>query len=762
MVWTISRPESKHLNKDTRWDRIRKKHTNNLNVKTSLVKKFVEMDFIGRNNTKLLNGEVDVKNNLNPLLVMDLRHEMFQKKTNSSPINVKKYKANTDKCIMHNLEVEEHYILNELSKFRDQLEKNRQKFKIKPVILDSDHDHFKLNNVKILKSLENSTKHIEDFYQAPQKAMEQFDNCLAQEVNDLREENSENESFSNSLIEEKTGKATDMHCVRFEDKVQIVKYSRENSTCSNTSNGIDSVISDLAEEALNEIEMENALEEDESTDIQIKGSALQNNLNDPLIVTKMLPEQETQTNVENDNSTISSEEPEGSLSNEQNAIIEQLFQARAHSNVGLLRNYFLKWIHYTTIQRCERQNFSSRNDRVHKINAFLDHIRREKKIQATSNVSKPPINGETKIQAANISKKYQSKIKIQQDIIDLQRLKLERQERLITELKLNKLSDEAKVAREEIKAELKNALRTGDSKARAKAKCLQIMGNLRDEEDDEFARLQGKALLQPKFLTNMQERALVRSVKHEQAKQRRLHQEAEREAAKMAVEEAKRQEDEEAKRMRMELLKEKRRKEKMVKILKERERQRAIENNKKAQQFCRHYLLRRIGMEGFKRLLERKIINQKKSDTFRKQLLKRNTFRAWKNLYFIIVERKNYLADELHAKMVIRWAFQAWMNYLNEERSKYLIAIDWYELKLNQTIITQWLGYTKLQKMIEDVKMKQAELHHQWHLKWKVVDRWQQLPQILKLEKETNERRQRWRMKIWELLPDYTPNQDII
>lgn len=46
------------------------------------------------------------------------------------------------------------------------------------------------------------------------------------------------------------------------------------------------------------------------------------------------------------------------------------------------------------------------------------------------------------------------------------------------------------------------------------------------------------------------------------------------------------------------------------------------------------------------------------------------------------------------------------------------------------------------------------------HLKWKVLDCWQRLPQILQLEKETEERRQRWRLKIWELLPDYTPNRD--
>jgi len=56
----------------------------------------------------------------------------------------------------------------------------------------------------------------------------------------------------------------------------------------------------------------------------------------------------------------------------------------------------------------------------------------------------------------------------------------------------------------------------------------------------------------------------------------------------------------------MEVLKEKRRQEKMAKVLKERERQRFIENQRKAVEFSRRLLLRRIGMEGFKRLLQRK------------------------------------------------------------------------------------------------------------------------------------------------------------
>lgn len=134
------------------------------------------------------------------------------------------------------------------------------------------------------------------------------------------------------------------------------------------------------------------------------------------------------------------------------------------------------------------------------------------------------------------------RIKVQQDIIDLQRLKLERQERVIMELKLSKLSEEAREARNLLKEQLKTVIRVGEPKSKAKAKCLQLIGNLNDssnDDDDKFDRLQGKAFLAPKFLLNMQERALERNIKHEQAKQRRLQAEAIREAQKIALEEAK-------------------------------------------------------------------------------------------------------------------------------------------------------------------------------------------------------------------------------
>lgn len=63
-------------NKETRWDRIRKKHMNSVNITTDNVKKFFEMSLISEHQLRILNGESKKRFYLNPALVMNIRHEM--------------------------------------------------------------------------------------------------------------------------------------------------------------------------------------------------------------------------------------------------------------------------------------------------------------------------------------------------------------------------------------------------------------------------------------------------------------------------------------------------------------------------------------------------------------------------------------------------------------------------------------------------------------------------------------------------------------
>ncbi|XP_022220908.2 LOW QUALITY PROTEIN: trichohyalin [Drosophila obscura] len=866
----------KSKSKDTRWDRIRKRHLNAhpLGLKTDAVRRFIEVDYVGQRQEKLL-IEGEHAKQLNPSVIMDMRHEMFQKIPHKLPLATLAHGSTLASTKAHNLEVEQRYINNQLIKFRQQLARQHPQ-RSKDIRVPPTKPDFKLNNGPLMQSLAQAAQHIDDFYSTPVQALgqaaqmcsntksvatasllhelgaeqeadmdhewveqeallEELPGFRAEQVKPLSMDSLEYRNFAKQIQVDQS-KELLLRCrtpspltsteeffkpmraaaerqmlhvrtIRHEEELQEQQQleqqlelelppqlQREPSSCSNTSDGIDSVISDLAEEALYELQMEAAEEQKEKEkDLPAATKHVQFQLPSPQVPSQTVEESEPEMEPEpllirrielpkvvvkpkepeptQELSSASDDESDLATSHEKQKIIEQLFQARANTQIGLMRKYFLKWIHYTTLEKIEREQghaSQTHDNRVQKINAFLDKVRMEKKrirtaqqADTASEVNKVTQQSlEQRQEAVKMAKQFKNKLKVQQDIIDLQRIKLERQERLIMQLKLSKLSDEAKEAREDLKQELKTVIRCGDPKAKAKAKCLQLIGSLRDADDEAMARLQGKALLQPRFLQHMQERAVERSVRHEQARQRRAQAEAEREATKHALEEAKRQEDEEAKRLRIEVLKEKRRQEKMAKVLKERERQRFIENQRKAAEFSRGLLLRRVGMEAFKRLLQRKRDNLVKSEEFRRKLYKKNAFRFWREYTAFRQREKLVRAEQCWRRILKRRALNEWMAYVQNERSKMLVAIDWHALRTTEHWFERWFRYTTHCRMAEDTKMKQAISHHEWHLKWKVLDCWQRLPQILKIEKETEERRQRWRMKIWELLPDYKPRED--
>lgn len=130
---------------------------------------------------------------------------------------------------------------------------------------------------------------------------------------------------------------------------------------------------------------------------------------------------------------------------------------------------------------------------------------------------------------------------MQREIIDLQNIKLERQERLIAELKLNRLTEETRKSQAAAKDELRNVIRHGNAKFRSTARCVQLVGNLREDADetaaDEFAKLQARGI--PKFLIDMQARAMERNARHQEARDRRERLEREKEEQRLAAEEAK-------------------------------------------------------------------------------------------------------------------------------------------------------------------------------------------------------------------------------
>lgn len=406
-------------------------------------------------------------------------------------------------------------------------------------------------------------------------------------------------------------------------------------------------------------------------------------------------------------------------------IINDLFtqnqQKKENSaDIQLMKKCFKDWLQKMTIAKILKTNAFTNEDRVKKINCFLNKIRLEqnkgfaKKTKKESNkvakIKQPSSTPSGKV----MKKDYEHKMKIQQDIIELQKLKIQRQERMITEMKLAKFSEMLKDSKNELKLELMNAKR-GNTKLRVKARCMQIVANIKpDPEEEERRKLLAQGLVVPKFLQKMQDRAFERLSRHQEARERRLRLEQEKEETKNAADLARRLEDEEVKRKRLLEMREKRRQEKLAKILKEQERQRYMENLKKARDHYARNLMKHLGFKAFELLIRLKRTNHKKSMIHRRKMCMKKCFNLWHINAKIVWDNKRAQADRLHELSLMRSCIKIWKHVHDIHKSKFLVAIDWYEVQITDKLFKCWIQFTKISKFVENSKMKKAEAHYNW------------------------------------------------
>uniref|UniRef100_A0A182NU19 Sfi1 spindle body domain-containing protein n=1 Tax=Anopheles dirus TaxID=7168 RepID=A0A182NU19_9DIPT len=869
--------------KESRWDRIRRKHLNNLTVTSKTVKKFINMDFVDESQLRLLVSGDGVgsatKPLLDPVLVMDIRHEMVRRKpdakgtggdeTRTKPAidPVKAYQQ--ENLENHNRSIELTLCENELNKFRKQIEQmggggvgNGKKTQIsaqKRSILYINIP--KIDNGMIYESLEECERFTTHFYQSAIEGTEQLfeeikdesrgalqqtatiEEIIEREEQDVDnvEASLEDQDNSDHAVEVVVGRPLsapvesdhddpadqdeDSKIVRF-GNTEVITFPADDSSFSLGSEYdfddndlfLESLDSDVDEFDETEFQSTDSTpdhsganeeragkrdsiptdssecltisridtsqsgskeggdtssgfsreklvynyDDEESELLEIAPSAEGLSKTDPIVVRKCDLKDYSELCVTNYKPDADTKDDRVELTEESRKVISNALKEGYLQNHdrAILKQHFFKWLQYTILEKISKGAgvTSTREQKLKRINDFISNIRHSRKKGTLR--SKPSTDSG---QPTSVKKEYEHRLKVQQDIIELQKLKLERQERIITELKLSKFSEAAKISKMEIQSELLKAARTGHVRLRAKAKCIQIVGNIKADtsEEDEMRKLQAQGLMIPKFLAKMQQRALERSQRHQEAKERRMKLEKEREDAKQAAEEAKRQEDEDARKRRYREMREKRKFEKLQKIIREQERQAWIANNEIAKEF-RLLKLKRFGMHAFKLLLGVRRENERRSIAYRRRYYKRKYFRKWWFLTNALWESKKALADGMHEYKLYRLAVRHWKLYMHEQRCKLQVALDWYEIRMTEKVISVWIGKTKQSLMILQGKISHAASHYEWQLKWKVFERWQRLHIILRIEKETEMRRQRWRMKIWELLPDYKPIEEDI
>lgn len=327
----------------------------------------------------------------------------------------------------------------------------------------------------------------------------------------------------------------------------------------------------------------------------------------------------------------------------------------------LLKQYFNKWnLHHKMAS--ESQNEST----VQKIDTLISELhrmktKRKKFIRSNSDaVGVKKQKGNVVTEAKNVatgSECFKNRFKTQKDIIVLQKAKLEEQSRIIQDLKLGIIKDELSKSLEHTKVELKQIFSKSPNN-KLKNKMASSSGIKIEDTLATFIVSSSKA---PKFLQQMERRALERARNREIIRERKRLIDEEKQRIFEEALEQKRQQDEEEKRRNLEAIKERQRE--------ELERQKIIQANKekyfadlkKAISFYKRRIIRRC----FWRLQHNVYIarnNVLKAESLYEKSLKQYAFKCWKKNLVVKYQKENEKADEFFKKLALSKSFDCWKS----------------------------------------------------------------------------------------------------
>ena len=172
--------------------------------------------------------------------------------------------------------------------------------------------------------------------------------------------------------------------------------------------------------------------------------------------------------------------------------------------------------------------------------------------------------------------------------------------------------------------------------------------------------------------------------------------------------------DEEVRKKRILEMRDKRRHEKNNKMFREQERQKYMEDMAKAKTFHVRKLFQRIGFNAFELLIRLKRTNYKKATIHRRRMLMMKHFILWHQTTKAVLNLKKQQASKLHHMMLIKHHSAIWRHVRQIHQSKFLVAIDWYEVKITEKIVTHWALKTQQNKILEMAKIRGSEAHYNW------------------------------------------------
>ncbi|XP_022116177.2 coiled-coil domain-containing protein 191 [Pieris rapae] len=434
---------------------------------------------------------------------------------------------------------------------------------------------------------------------------------------------------------------------------------------------------------------------------------------------------------------------------EQNAEITDILKISSfkkentdHKN-NIARKYVDKWKMYVKI-KAEQKYKHTRKEAVDK---FLDRLKQAKN-------TTPEDRAKVLVRDYN---SYHHRYKMQKHIIALQKAKLEQQNKVIEELKYNKIIEASKQSLSCMKDEVRKTYYEIDKHLKPKIKCLTNELNITEIEEPSLVL---QCLKVPKFLQRMEARARERDEKHAVIRERRKQIEEEKLRLKQQAELAKAEMDKEEKTKRIKDLKQKRRKEKIENIRKKQHAERMRALMVMADLHYEKSLLVRYGVRPFQILIQIKRDNLDRAMAHHKFQLIKNIFLHWmfytEDMWF----ERNFTAEEHYRKKVLRRAFDSLKKNHHNYIMKKQVAEDYYDLYVTQLVFRKFCEGIKAVKQEIELKWAAAVKYHNCNIIFKTFTCWRALPALNALKRDQEARKRKWREKVMLVLPDYSPPDD--
>ncbi|KAG8509540.1 Coiled-coil domain-containing protein 191 [Galemys pyrenaicus] len=364
----------------------------------------------------------------------------------------------------------------------------------------------------------------------------------------------------------------------------------------------------------------------------------------------------------------------------------------------------------------------------------------------------------------------------QQQLIEKQKKKLQEQQKTILELKESKRLAEARWATEHATAvtEARGRRLSNPREEEPKRTC-QLLPNppvastgTEGSRSDSRNSLSGsrrnpRQLMAPHPILkgravlgvgwqSMEERAVQRAERRRILAERKKKQEEEKLAQLKALEEERQKREAEEKEAQLE----KKREEKRLKRMKELEKQKRIKRNQQMEAIAKeHYervLLRKNGLEPWKRLRIQSKQNMQVAKEHHSSALQRKCLLTWFLHSQESLARKTAQADHFYSQVLLRKVIRSWLQYLTD------LEVEIQELHrhfLQKKIFRTWFNMVREANIDSQRKHEIAVEYSNRRILWTMFQTWKTFTRFLKEERVKEERREQLRRKVTEILPDF-------